>query len=232
MFNGVIYCTTNLVNGRKYIGLDSYNKPNYFGSGSIIRQALSLYGKQNFVKEILEDGITNEQDLNEAEQYWINYFGAVKSDLFYNIIPGGKQPIGRANNHKRRECAKVDLNSGFILDIKLSPKLYSESGFIPSSISKCCRGEIKSHKGFSWRYIDDDKKLKSCSKQSKKVVQVDKSLNLIKVWDSANKAAEHFFNSKLNPSILMCCNKNISDFKSKSKGYYFIYLEDYDRYAK
>lgn len=89
MINGVIYCTTNLVNFKKYIGYDSHNKNNYFGSGTIIKQALEKYGKENFSKQILQNCNTIE-DLLEAEIYWIDYFGAQKSDLFYNITPGGK----------------------------------------------------------------------------------------------------------------------------------------------
>ncbi len=85
---GAIYCTTNLVNGKKYIGQDSNNNPKYFGSGVAFAGALKKYGKENFEKEILQYCI-NQEDLNESEIYWIDYFGAVKSDLFYNLADGG-----------------------------------------------------------------------------------------------------------------------------------------------
>ena len=57
----IIYLTTNLVNNKKYIGVDTKNNKYYFGSGTIIKQALKKYGKNNFTKEILE---TNEDKNN------------------------------------------------------------------------------------------------------------------------------------------------------------------------
>lgn len=84
----VIYCTTNLITYKKYIGVDKWNDPKYLGSGKLIKAAIKKYGKENFIKEILQyckDSI----DADESEQYWIDYFGAVKSDLFYNLAKGG-----------------------------------------------------------------------------------------------------------------------------------------------
>lgn len=86
----VIYCTTNLLTFEKYIGRDKYNNPNYLGSGTHFSRAVKKYGKENFKKQILQNEFKNEEDLDEAEIYWIAYFGAQKSDLFYNIKPGGR----------------------------------------------------------------------------------------------------------------------------------------------
>ena len=44
----IIYKTTNLVNGKIYIGKDSKNNPNYLGSGNLLKKALIKYGKENF----------------------------------------------------------------------------------------------------------------------------------------------------------------------------------------
>ncbi len=89
LIDGVIYCTTNLINGKKYIGLDSNNNPEYLGSGTYFKRAIKKYGKENFKKQILENCSTWDL-LLESEIYWIDYFGAVKSDLFYNICFGGE----------------------------------------------------------------------------------------------------------------------------------------------
>lgn len=97
----VIYCTTNIINGKKYIGRDSNNNPEYLGSGSYFKRAVKKYGKENFKKQILQDCVDFE-DLNESEKYWIDYFGAVKSDLFYNINEGGEAGYN-VNFHPNRE---------------------------------------------------------------------------------------------------------------------------------
>ena len=31
-----------------------------------------------------------------------------------------------------------------------------KSGFDPSNIVKCCKGKAKTHKGYIWRYVDQE----------------------------------------------------------------------------
>lgn len=85
----VVYLTTNLINNRKYIGVDKNNNIYYYGSGKAIKKAIKKYGINNFKKEILEynDDI---KYIYEREKYWINEYNAVNSKEFYNISEGGK----------------------------------------------------------------------------------------------------------------------------------------------
>jgi len=84
----VIYLTTNLVNGKKYIGLDMNNDDNYFGSGVHIKRAIKKYGKNNFTKQILEI-CNNREELLISEKKWILEYDAVQSKDFYNVHEGG-----------------------------------------------------------------------------------------------------------------------------------------------
>ena len=43
----VIYKTTNLVNGKSYVGMDSKNDPNYLGSGKLLKRAVKKYGRES-----------------------------------------------------------------------------------------------------------------------------------------------------------------------------------------
>lgn len=90
--NYYVYITTNLINNKKYIGKRmcccDIQFDEYLGSGTILKQAIKKYGKENFEKEILEI-CENAQECNEAEKYWIKYFNAVEDDNFYNIALGG-----------------------------------------------------------------------------------------------------------------------------------------------
>ena len=53
---GYIYLTTNLVNGRKYIGkrISPVFDIKYNGSGTLLKKAINKYGKENFKTEIIE----------------------------------------------------------------------------------------------------------------------------------------------------------------------------------
>ncbi len=85
----IIYITTNLINGKKYIGRDAWNKPNYFGGGKAIKDAIKKYGKENFKKEIIEV-CKDKNHLLEREEYWLNYYDAAKNKEFYNMINSNK----------------------------------------------------------------------------------------------------------------------------------------------
>lgn len=102
---GYIYITTNLLNGKKYIGQHKASSfdDKYIGSGIYLNRAILKYGKINFICEILESCNTKDE-LNEREIYWINKFDAVSSENFYNIAIGGTGgDLGYVANKKRSE---------------------------------------------------------------------------------------------------------------------------------
>ena len=84
-----IYSITNIINNKKYIGQHyGFIDDNYLGSGTLIKKAITKYGKENFIKEILEI-TSNYEEMNNREKYWIEYYNAVESEEFYNIATGG-----------------------------------------------------------------------------------------------------------------------------------------------
>jgi len=104
----IVYKTTNLVNGKFYIGKDAKNKPSYLGSGIAVKLAIKKYGKSNFKKEILEVCSTLDE-LTIREIYWIGKLNAIKNG--YNIAEGG---IGGHTNtaHEQSEKMKELYSSG------------------------------------------------------------------------------------------------------------------------
>ena len=89
---GYIYITTNLVNGKKYIGQHKSEKflgNSYLGSGIVLKESVRKYGKENFSVEMLEE-CYSIKELNSREVYWINFYEAVNSNVFYNLSGGGK----------------------------------------------------------------------------------------------------------------------------------------------
>jgi group I intron endonuclease len=85
----IIYKTTNLINGKIYIGKHTGKDLNYLGSGNLFFKALKKYGKENFKKEILEQCETLKQ-LNEREIYWIEFFKSNDLKIGYNLSKGGE----------------------------------------------------------------------------------------------------------------------------------------------
>lgn len=85
----VVYKTTNLVNGKIYIGLHSTNNiyDSYLGSGWVLKSAIKKYGKENFKKVILCSCDTRKQ-ARAAEAALVNGDFCKRPDT-YNLTVGG-----------------------------------------------------------------------------------------------------------------------------------------------
>lgn len=88
---GVIYKTTNLIENKIYIGQDSKNNTEYYGSGRKLKAKIAKYGKDNFIKEILEE--CDIDKLNDREVYWISYYDSMNPNIGYNLTSGGSQHV-------------------------------------------------------------------------------------------------------------------------------------------
>lgn len=88
---GYIYLTTNLINGKGYIGKHKSSKfdCSYKGSGKLIQRAISKYGYENFYTEMLCECFS-EEELDSEERFLIEFFSAAEAEDFYNIAKGGK----------------------------------------------------------------------------------------------------------------------------------------------
>lgn len=84
-----IYLWTNLVNGKKYVGQTTCfrHRMSQYRSGSFnvrLRKAINEYGIDNFEITILERDI-NSDNLDEREQYWLDYYKSYDEQYGYNI---------------------------------------------------------------------------------------------------------------------------------------------------
>jgi len=83
-----IYKTTNLLNGKIYIGQDSKNNPKYFGSGLYLNKSIKKYGIENFKKEILFSFNSKEEALLKEEEI-VDMLFVDRQDT-YNFKIGGE----------------------------------------------------------------------------------------------------------------------------------------------
>ncbi len=86
---GIIYKTTNLINGKIYPGQTTKNDPTYLGSGVYFKRAVNKYGRENFKREII-CSCSNQKELDLKEIYYIAYYKElVGAENMYNITNGG-----------------------------------------------------------------------------------------------------------------------------------------------
>lgn len=114
-----IYCWTNKVNGKKYIGQAvnlkvrkrkflNWNNPKY--AGDYINQARIKYNSNEYWNyEILE--FCNKEDLNEKETYYISYFKSNLKEFGYNLTEGGGGTFGYVLSEETKRKMSI-ANSG------------------------------------------------------------------------------------------------------------------------
>ncbi|MBT7914488.1 hypothetical protein HN588_11315 [Candidatus Bathyarchaeota archaeon] len=84
----IIYLTTNLVNGKKYIGrcskMDRW-EAGYLGSGTLLKKAVKKYGRTSFDREILEVVEGSLREAIDSECIWLAKMNVVEDSTFYNM---------------------------------------------------------------------------------------------------------------------------------------------------
>ena len=95
-----IYQTTNIVNGKIYIGvhstLDIYDS--YLGSGKNLKRAIKKHGKENFKKEILYIVDSVEEAYN-LEEKLVNEEFISRNDTYNVKIGGDRGPRNAGKNN-------------------------------------------------------------------------------------------------------------------------------------
>jgi hypothetical protein len=200
----VIYKTTNLINGKFYIGKTVKNKISYLGSGIRLKEAILKYGRQNFKKEIIET-CDNLETLNEREIYWIKELKSMDRSIGYNLSKGGDGGDLISYNTKRNEIIK---------NIRNGVKAYRNNPLNAEKISRdqskandpLRMNEMSKNGVFSFnkgRKFDKGtrEKMSSGKKKiyadpnykhykSKEVYQYDKDFILIKKWKNYSEIIE------------------------------------------
>jgi len=143
---GFIYVTTNMVNGKKYIGQKIFNANwhNYLGSGTYFLRSVRKYGKNNFSREIIAIAYSKEE-LNELEIMYIANYNAVISHDYYNIGFGGNGGNNSYGYHHSNETK----NKLSILNKGKNNSFYGRNHTEEAKIknSEAHKGENNSHYG-------------------------------------------------------------------------------------
>lgn len=114
MNNNCVYCHTNKINGKRYIGI-TQNKPNrrwqngygYKNRNSYFYNAIKKYGWENFEHIILEENLTRKE-ASEKEKYYIRLYNTNNENYGYNITSGGDNNFTR---NKLTEEQRINISN-------------------------------------------------------------------------------------------------------------------------
>ena len=157
----IVYQTTNLINGKIYIGVHKTCDPNkfdgYIGNGIYINQpntyiygktkfecAVKKYGPSNFRRVVLAI-FNNEEEAYLEEARLVNEDFLSRSDV-YNMILGGKIP---PEVYPIKEVHQYDLEGKYIKTFSSFMEAAKEVSRKASSISDACSSNT-SCGGFYW----------------------------------------------------------------------------------
>lgn len=130
-------------------------------------QQVKLYDKEGKPKLYLLHRIVYEAVSGSpiTEDMQINHRSEVKTENFFenlelvtqkqNINYGSRNERARkslTNNQKISKAVGAFQNGKIVMTFQ-STQEAGRQGFCQSSVSDCCRGKLKTHKGFEWRYI-------------------------------------------------------------------------------
>ncbi len=196
----IIYKTTNLINGKIYVGLDTKNIPGYLGSGLLIKRAIKKHGIENFTKEILEE-CENIKELSDKEIYWINKLNSRDKKVGYNIMTGGYGGDTLTNNPNIKEIKKKMSNSADRKGVKNS--MYGKK-HKPETIEKMKSIKIGKYDGTN-------------NPTARKLYEYNESGNYIKTWEYCKEAADFYGISRGNISNFANINSKRSEEEHKKK---------------
>ena len=113
------YKTTNLINGRYYLGMHSTNRidDGYLGSGKRLYYELNKYGRDNFKFEILQQ-FDSREELVQAEINLITEQD-LKNPNCLNLKQGGSGGFTDANRKKARQATDKVLEEKYGKDFRV-----------------------------------------------------------------------------------------------------------------
>ena len=150
---GYIYKTTNLINGKIYIGQKKSNKflhESYLGSGNYIKAAINKYGRDNFSVEIIDTAQTKEE-LNQKEIFYIKKYNSTDMAVGYNIHSGGRGGILTGDAESWSNARKGPLNGRYGAEVSTETRnkigeansKYTRTEEVKKRISNSLKGRPK-----------------------------------------------------------------------------------------
>ena len=110
-----VYCITNLITNRKYIGITTQGIEERFrkhkveasnGSDRYLCKAMRKYGFNSFEIELIDNSASNYEELLKKEIFYINKFNTFIPNG-YNMTIGGEGTVGRKHTIEARKKISI-----------------------------------------------------------------------------------------------------------------------------
>ena len=210
----IIYKATSKTTGKVYIGqthqtlekrksqhrsraMTNYDPTNHF------HNAIRKYGFSDFDFQIVEDNITNDEELNTKEKYWIEYYNSYYDG--YNSTLGGERGLRRDD-----KIIEALFLSGYT-----TKEICEITGYNKSTI----------YEGYKVLGLSEDNKerknVQTRLRCSEAVEQYSTEGEYIKTFSSATEAGQYFGNQTAISSV---CRQETSALSAY--GYLFKYKDD------
>lgn len=144
---GIIYCITNLINNKKYIGQscrileerwkDHIESARNLNNHRPLYLAMRKYGLENFSTTIIEE--CSNDELNNKEQYWIEKeqtWIAIHPDKGYNLTRGGNNGTQYSYDYIQMLYKKGMTQSEIKEELKCDPWVIRQAIAADSTISE------------------------------------------------------------------------------------------------
>ena len=144
---GCIYMYTNKINGKRYVGqtichLQKRHQQHLCQHETYFDRALAKYGEENFSLEVLQDDISEVEELNRLEEFYIQKYDTFNNG--YNMDRGG-------NNRTRFSKKDRDTILDLLKNSNLSMMQIGEkTGYSVYTISDINTGETFPKDGISY----------------------------------------------------------------------------------
>lgn len=221
MYEGYIYCITNKVNGKKYIGQtktdistrwrghkSDVTNPN--AQKFAIHLAMQKYGIDNFDIQQIEELENSEIEelsniLNDKEKYYINFFQTIAPNG-YNLTEGGES----GNIKDFKEVCQYDMLGHLINEYDSITNAALLTNGNKKAISSCCMHHLKTSGGFVWEYKGNKPRIIYSKKDS--FYKVDQYLingTFINTYESSNMASK-------NTGVPVCQIRSVCNGENKT----------------
>ena len=197
---------TNKTNGKIYIGITSmkpeerWKNGKGYHKGTHFRNAIDLYGWDNFDHEIIKNNLTKDE-ASYWEQYYISFYNAMDRKYGYNMSSGGEH----GGHIQTEETRKKIGENGFHYGMK--NKKHSEE-------TKLKMSQLRTGKTFSDELKD---KLRKAALSNRGRLFLCVELDIVfNNLDDARSAT-----SCPKGAIVMCCQGK----QKQSKGYHWKYAD-------